>query len=62
MSAREKQPLTRAGTLLRDEIAMRALEQIITSDIWEGGPREWAESAYAIADAMLHAREGTPSK
>ena len=53
-------PLT-AGMTLRDYFAAKAMQGLFASDTWdwnqEGEWDERAQTAYAMADAMIKARE-----
>lgn len=47
------------GMTLRDYFAAKAMQGLVASGEYQNGTAEWiSEAAYAIADAMLSAREG----
>jgi hypothetical protein len=50
--------LNRPGMTLRDYFAAAAMQGMLSDSEREGTWSEFAEDAYAVADAMLKAREG----
>lgn len=47
------------GMTLRDYFAAKAMQGLLSDPAIMGTPREFAERAYSMADAMLWAREAT---
>ncbi len=64
-SAKQREVLTDTGMTLRDYFAAKAMQPLIAGRNWSqftGSDEEliaqWAKSSYAMADAMLAARQG----
>jgi hypothetical protein len=59
-TSHEAAPILHPGMTLRDQVAIRAMQSMLTRSGFYGQERELGRAAYRCADAMLAARDQTP--